>query len=63
MTSKSSSLAPTHLGSQVARRWLGVLAPSMGLLVVLAIVSWTTLNFFSRGVVILGPIFVSRTRR
>jgi hypothetical protein len=43
MTNAASSLAPTHLGFPVARRWLG--------------------NFCSRGVVILGPILVSRTRR
>jgi hypothetical protein len=43
MTTASSSLVPTHLGSQVARRWLG--------------------NLCSRGVVKVGPIFFSRTRR
>jgi hypothetical protein len=63
MTTTSSSLAPTHLGSQVARRWLGTLAPSMGSLVVLAIAAWTTPNLFGRGVVILGAKFVSGTRR
>jgi hypothetical protein len=63
MTTTSFSLAPTHLGSQVARRWLGVLAPSMGLLAILTMAAWTTPNFSSRGVVILGPVFVSRTRR
>jgi hypothetical protein len=52
MTTASSSLAPTRLGPQLARRFLGVLA-----------VARNTPNIFSRGVVILGPIVVSRTRR
>jgi hypothetical protein len=62
MTTSSSSLAPTRLGPQLARRLLWVLAPHLGLLMVLA-VARNTPNIFSRGVVILGPILVSRTRR
>ena len=62
MTTASSSLAPTHLGSQVARRLLGVSAPPLGLLKVL-VVARNTPNFFGSGFVILGPIFFSRTRR
>jgi hypothetical protein len=62
MTTASSSLAPTRLGPQLARRLLGVLASPLGLLMVLAVVR-NTPNIFSRGVVILGPILFSRTRR
>ena len=64
MTTIFSALAATHLGSQVTRRWRGVLAPSMGLLlVVLAMAAWTTPNFFSRGVVILAPAISVLWRR
>jgi hypothetical protein len=64
MMTTSSSLVPSHLGSQVARRLLGVLAPSVGLFVVLAITASTMPVLFSRGGVILAAAIVaSRTRR
>jgi hypothetical protein len=63
MTTASSSLAPAHLGSQVAWRLLGVLAPLLGLLVVLGIAR-STLDFLNHGdVVLVVAIFVLRTRR
>jgi hypothetical protein len=62
MTTASSSLAPTRLGSQGARRLLEVLASPLSMLIALA-VAMNTPNLFSRGVVILGPIFFSRTNR
>ena len=47
--------------SQVARRWHGVLAPAVGLLVVLAAAARTTLRAFGSGVVSLAAaVFAAR---
>jgi hypothetical protein len=50
----SSSLLLALPGSQVARRWHGVLAPAVGLLVVLPAAARTTLRAFSGGAVSLA---------
>ena len=64
MMTTSFSLLPSHLGSQVARRLLGALVPSVGLFFVLAIAASTTPGLLSCGVVILAvAIFASRTCR
>ena len=49
MTSSSSSLSLALPGSQVARRWPGVQAPAVGLLVVLAAATRATLRAFGSG--------------
>ena len=64
MKISSSSLSPTLLSAQSARRWLGVSAPSVSLLVVPAIAAWTMPGLIGRGVVILAAtIFLAGTRR
>ena len=50
----SSSLSLALPGSQVARRWHGVLAPAVGLLVVLLAAARTTLRAFIGGAVSLA---------
>ena len=60
MTTTSLSLALPD--SQVARRWHGVLAPDVGLLVVLPAAARTTLRAFSGGAVSLAAaVFGARS--
>ena len=64
MTVSSSSHSLARLGSRVARRLLGISAPSVGLLVVLAMAAWTMPGLNCRGVAVLADAsFAPRTRR
>ncbi len=62
MTRSSSSLAPTHLGSKKTWPLLGILIPSLGLLIVLTLAR-STLDFLDRGNVTLAITCDLRTQR
>ncbi len=63
MTTSSSSLAPTQLGSQVAWPLLGVLIPPLGLLIVLTIAT-STLKLLNHSDAILAvTTYDLQTRR
>jgi hypothetical protein len=61
MVTASYPLSLALPGSQVARRWHGVLVPAVGLLGVLAAAARTTLPPFGRGTLIIAAaVFGSR---